>query len=646
MTNLVRSLPATFLVFSLIAVPVLTGAAKATPSKAQVDAEPADIVQDRYVASVEKFRTATTKFRNTVKTLPATPSGTSLLRREVARLRADYKRMEFLVDYVHPGSSARLNPPPLDRSDMTSPDAITVLPPEGLQILLEVAHEDDPLGAHRERLEWIAMRLEHAARELSAAAAAPSPVLDDRMMFEALQNQVIRVMATGITGFDAPATELSLPESRLALEALRPVVALYAPALRRRDEALAKRLDAALAKAIAALPARASGDLFDAFDRLAFLRDAGNPLYAALVDAQHALGVATFDDLAPLRRPVSTQARNLFAPDFLDAHYYSLTPGERMDTAIASLGRRLFFDPALSGTALSCASCHDPRRAFSDGLPKSPSPGGGTLLRNSPGLSHAAYQGAQFWDLRAPTLEVQITHVVHGEKEFASDFLSAKTRLDASPEYREGFRAAFAIPDAEGGPVTVGAMSKALAMYIRSLARWNSPFDRYVRGETDALDPAVRRGFNLFMGKAACATCHFPPSFNGIVPPRFTDTESEVLGVPEVFPAPVLRLDPDVGRGLVHLNPIFEHAFKTPTVRNVALTAPYMHNGGMKTLEDVMDFYNAGGGQGLGLDVPNQTLPPDSLGLTRREMDDVIAFMNALTDTTGYGAMRPEETGY
>jgi cytochrome c peroxidase len=184
-------------------------------------------------------------------------------------------------------------------------------------------------------------------------------------------------------------------------------------------------------------------------------------------------------------------------------------------------------------------------------------------------------------------------------------------------------------------------MTKAIAMYIRSLPRWNAPFDRYARGENDALEPAAKRGFNLFMGKAACATCHFPPAFNGTVPPRYLDSESEVLGTPEKFPiGPTdrLRLDADPGRALIHFNAIFQGAFKTPSLRNVALTAPYMHNGGMETLEAVMDFYNAGGGTGLGLDVPHQTLPGDSLGLTRREMDDVIAFMRSLTDTTGYGA--------
>lgn len=622
-----------------------------TASAAPAPREPADIVQERYIAAAQTFHALTTGFRNRLDSLPATAAGADTLRSGVARLRAAYKELEFLIAYLHPGSAARLNPPPLNRADMTSPDALDVIPPEGLQALLEAVHEDEPLSGNdgaRARLRWLALRLELAARELTGKTAAP--VLDDRMLFEAMQNQVVRVMAAGITGFDAPATHLALPEARGSLEALRPVAALYAPALRRRDAALARRLERAFDAAVAALPRDAEAGDFDAFDRLSFIRDAGDPLYAALVDAQRALGIATFDDLAPLRRPVSTTARGLFDPDFLDPHFYSFTPTERPDEAAAALGRRLFFDTLLSGGGMSCASCHDPRRAFSDGLAKSAARGGGSLRRNAPGLSFAGYQGAQFWDLRAPTLEAQINHVVHGEKEFASDFLSAQRRLAADSGYRAAFEAAFAVPAAEGGPVTVLAMNKALAMYMRTLGRWNSPFDRYVRGETEFLDPAAKRGFNLFMGKAACATCHFPPAFNGVVPPRYTDTESEVLGVPERFPAAVLRLDPDPGRNLFHFNRIFRNAFKTPTVRNAELTAPYMHNGGMETLEAVMDFYNAGGGEGLGLDVPNQTLPPDSLGLTRREMDDVVAFMKSLTDTTGYGAQSPgpetPRTGY
>jgi cytochrome c peroxidase len=135
------------------------------------------------------------------------------------------------------------------------------------------------------------------------------------------------------------------------------------------------------------------------------------------------------------------------------------------------------------------------------------------------------------------------------------------------------------------------------------------------------------------MGKAACGTCHFAPTFSGLVPPQFDETEAEVLGVPTQPQAPH-ELDPDWGRGgglLKFQSEIYRHAFKTVTVRNIAHTAPYFHNGAYNTLEEVVDFYNNGGGVGLGLDVPNQTLPADSLHLSDQEQKDLIAFMQALT---------------
>lgn len=182
-------------------------------------------------------------------------------------------------------------------------------------------------------------------------------------------------------------------------------------------------------------------------------------------------------------------------------------------------------------------------------------------------------------------------------------------------------------------------MSSALAAYVKSLSSFNSPFDKYVRGEVDTIDIAVYEGFNLFMGKAVCGTCHFAPTFNGTVPPLYKESESEVLAVPVGHDTLNPVLDPDLGR-YVNGRPtekadFFKHSFKTPTIRNIALTAPYMHNGGYKTLEEVMDFYNRGGGVGMGLEVENQTLPFDSLALNKNEIHSIISFMQALTDTVG-----------
>jgi cytochrome c peroxidase len=140
------------------------------------------------------------------------------------------------------------------------------------------------------------------------------------------------------------------------------------------------------------------------------------------------------------------------------------------------------------------------------------------------------------------------------------------------------------------------------------------------------------------MGKAVCGTCHFAPIFNGTVPPDYKESESEVLGVPEnpYVKKPVIDSDEGRGQALLKEKVYFnQYAFKTPTVRNAALTFPYMHNGSYKTLNDVMDFYNKGGGKGIGIIIEHQTLPFDELKLSKTEINDIISFMNALTDTSG-----------
>jgi cytochrome c peroxidase len=171
-------------------------------------------------------------------------------------------------------------------------------------------------------------------------------------------------------------------------------------------------------------------------------------------------------------------------------------------------------------------------------------------------------------------------------------------------------------------------MMNAIGSYVRSLVFLNSRFDEYMRGDKKAMSPEEVNGFNLFMGKAKCATCHYMPLFNGSFPPRYTLIESEVIGVPQTIDGKAI--DSDMGRYDILKVDAFKHAFKITTVRNAALTAPYMHNGVFKTLEQVMDFYNKGGGAGLGYKVDNQTLAPDKLNLTSKESDEIIAFIKSL----------------
>ena len=161
----------------------------------------------------------------------------------------------------------------------------------------------------------------------------------------------------------------------------------------------------------------------------------------------------------------------------------------------------------------------------------------------------------------------------------------------------------------------------------------NSKFDNYMRGDLTAMNEQEVLGFNLFMGKAKCGTCHFVPLFSGAVPPLFDKMESEVLGVPATTDTINAQIDADSGKYHLYKMPHQLHSFKTPGLRNVELTAPYMHNGVYKTLEEVIRFYDRGGGAGLRLEVQNQTLPPDKLLLTNEEQNALVSFLKALTDT-------------
>jgi cytochrome c peroxidase len=161
---------------------------------------------------------------------------------------------------------------------------------------------------------------------------------------------------------------------------------------------------------------------------------------------------------------------------------------------------------------------------------------------------------------------------------------------------------------------------------------FNSRFDAYMRGDTTAIKASEIRGFNLFAGKAKCATCHFIPLFNGNIPPWFTKSESEIIGVPISVQWSNAIIDNDSGRYKLNRLPEFMFAFKTPTVRNVAESSPYMHNGVYKDLEQVVEFYHKGGGVGLGINLPFQSLPFDSLSLDPSEKGALIAFMQTLTD--------------
>jgi cytochrome c peroxidase len=553
--------------------------------------------------------------------------GTGAPSQEIQQLffkaRLAYKELEYLTEYFNPYTAKALNGPPLDKVEADDPNQ-TIIPPTGFQVMEELLFLEYEVSNRAEALKEIAI-LHASINRLRLVTQTTQ--MADRHIFDAMRLQVYRVITLGITGFDSPVAQHSLPEAAASLSALKQAFMHYHPRLAQQDPVLAAGTLTAFEEGIAYL--RQHRD-FDRFDRATFITNYANVLSARLAQVQEALRIP----VPAGRRAISARARTLFDKDAFDVNYYAPDGDAHLTAARAELGKLLFFDPVLSGNnARSCASCHVPRKAFADGRTKSVAfDFKGQVRRNAPTVINAALQRSLFHDTRVVFLEDQASDVLANAQEMHGSLREATGRIARSPEYVSLFKRAF--PQEGEGAVSEVHLKVAIASYIRSLDGMDARFDKFMRGDKTQLSVLEKQGLNLFMGKAKCATCHFVPLFNGTVPPAFDRTEAEIIGVPASTDTLHPALDPDLGRYQTFKIDLHRYAFKTPTLRNVALTAPYMHNGVYQKLEEVIQFYNKGGGAGLGIQVPNQTLPADPLHLTAIEQKALIAFMGALTDTT------------
>jgi cytochrome c peroxidase len=274
----------------------------------------------------------------------------------------------------------------------------------------------------------------------------------------------------------------------------------------------------------------------------------------------------------------------------------------------AYLGRLLYFDTRLSADGtVSCGTCHLPKLAFTDGLPFSAGIKGRTGARNAPTVLNRAYSLAQFWDGRSLTLEDQVLGPLSNPVEMGNTHMAVITTLKSIPGYRSLFNRVFGSED-----IRVDRVAKAIATFERTIQSGNAPYDRYKAGNKNAMTLQQIHGMDLFINKAKCDKCH-----EGI---NFTSNSYANLGIGMDKPKP------DLGRYMVTKDPKDWGAFKTPTLREVEHTAPYMHDGSLKTLDEVVDFYDKGGRANKNLDERMK-----KLNLTAVEKKDLVEFLKALS---------------
>jgi cytochrome c peroxidase len=283
-------------------------------------------------------------------------------------------------------------------------------------------------------------------------------------------------------------------------------------------------------------------------------------------------------------------------------------PGNPPSSAKIRLGKELYFDPRLSADGtISCATCHNPAFGWSDEGPTSKGIHGQMGGRRAPPVSNAAYSPLQFWDGRSPSLEDQAKGPIQNPIEMGNTHQAMIQTVSAISAYEAEFKAVFG-----EGPITVDQVAEAIAAFERTVVTTDSRFDRYARGDHKALTPLEKEGLEIFNGKGHCTGCHWGP--------YFSDGRFHNIGVPQKDPK-----NPDLGRYVVTKDPRDKGAFKTPTVRDAARRAPYLHDGSEKTLESLIDFYNRGGGKDPNLD---PLMVP--LGLSKHEKAALVAFIKSL----------------
>lgn len=347
------------------------------------------------------------------------------------------------------------------------------------------------------------------------------------------------------------------------------------------------------------------------------------------------VGLWPIDDVKvfPAQGPKSEPYTLKLPPGVLEP----ITPEDNpLSEAKITLGKVLYFDKRLSiDDTVSCATCHDPRFGFADGKKVAEGIQQKKGARNSPTTLNTAFLETQFWDGRAPTLEEQAKGPLVNPIEMGMPSHDAVvTKLRKIPEYRRAFQEVFGIQE-----FAIDHVAKAIASFERTLNTFNSPFDRFIADNKTAISASAQRGWELFQGKARCITCH---EFNAAYP-FFTDNKFHNIGVAmkevnfealarrAAVETDVARLahEPgaaELGRYLVTKQPKDIGAFKTPGLRDIAGTAPYMHDGSEPSLDSVIDFYDKGG-------VPNPNLDGGMrpLGLAEQEKKDLVEFLKALS---------------
>ncbi|HLG38666.1 MAG TPA: cytochrome c peroxidase [Chitinophagaceae bacterium] len=580
-----------------------------------------------YSNSVNEFEKQLIFLSNVITTADlTTTTGRDMIREEIRNCRLKMKGLDFWFRYFEPNVYRKINGPlPVEWENEVFEKFEPPYRREGAGLTLAEQYLDEAI-VNKDSLSQLITLSVNALATFKADSITRN-LESYHHFFLANRLYLLNLAALYTTGFECPDTNNIVPELRAMSKAVKEIYDGF-------DETFAstpvsKEYLSLYDQTIDFISNQPAA--FSRFDHFVFIKDYINPLFKMNQQAINKYGVISrnYNDYSLNDNCFSIFDKSLYTPQNTMG-IFSLVEDEKILKEIKATGKLLFYDPILSANnRRSCASCHKPDEYFTDTtLATAIKIDGVTpLTRNIPTLINVIYNHLIMLDGKLISLQAQINDVLHNEEEFNNDEKEVIRKIMSCKEYKDVFKK-FLKYTPEEKEVGLSHIGAAITYYYSDFSNYSSPFDDAMNNKLD-VSPDVKRGFNLYMSKAQCATCHFVPVFNGVKPP-FIGSEFEVIGVPD--DSGYHQLSDDKGR--FGVNPAKEtiNAFRTGTVRNTAFTKPYMHNGVFQTLEQVIDLYDAGGGTGKKLTVNNQTLSPDSLKLTASEKKDLIAFIHSLNE--------------
>jgi cytochrome c peroxidase len=580
-----------------------------------------------FTSALQEFRQQQSVLENTIITADLhSEENLQSLRNQIEIARLKLKNIDFWLRYFEPNAYRKINGPlPVEWENEVFEKFESPYKREGAGLsLAEISLDQKPLI--KDSLLGLIKKSQDAIKTYEADSIT-SQLSSYSHFFLANRLFLLNLAAIYTTGFECPDTNHIVPELRSMLQGTKVIYDHYNQSF--PETPLTKEYLDEYGQTIAFANNQSAS--FSLFDNYAFIKSYVNPLFALnqkLINAYNVSSIS-FNDFTLNNNIQSIFDKGLYTPQNTKG-IYSLVQDEKVLREIRYIGKLLFYDPVLSGNNMrSCASCHKPTEYFTDTSVRTSLQFDQEhrLPRNTPTLINSLYNHLLMLDGKHISLQNQGRDVITSADEMNSHEKELLGKVLSCKQYKDAFKMLLKLTPEEK-EITLEHIVSAITYYDGGFSHFYSPFDDAMNNKGQVSD-RVKKGFNLFMSRAKCATCHFVPNFNGVKPP-YIGSEFEVLGTPE--DTSFMELSKDKGRYLI--NPASEtlHAFRTGSIRNAKFTSPYMHNGVFKSLEEVIDFYDAGGGRGKKMTVTNQTLSSDSLHLSASDKKELLAFIYSLNE--------------